>query len=86
MNNTLAVTLWPRLGFIVPTVCGVPAPQHICFNFTLGLNTSWMLPADNIRLRERALRGSSILLNALRYQADGRDFPEPSFASADLPI
>lgn len=42
-----------------------------------------MLPADNIRLQEGARRGSRILLNALKH---GRDFPEPPFVSADLPI
>ena len=83
MNSTLAVTLWLRLGFTGPTFCGVPAPHHLCLYFTLGLNTFWMLAEDNVRLQEGALRGSRIVLNALKH---GRDFPEPSFASADLPI
>ena len=82
MNNTLAVTLWPRLGFTVMTFCGGPAPHHVCLYFALELNPFWMLPADNIRLQEGALRGSRVL-NALKH---GRDFPEPPFASADLPI
>lgn len=77
MNYTLAVTLWPQLGFTVLTFCGMPAPHHVCLYFTLGLNIFWMLPADNIRLQEGALRGSRILLNALKPCANSRDFPEP---------
>lgn len=36
MNNTIAVTLWPRLGFTVLTFSGVRAPRDVCLCFTLG--------------------------------------------------
>lgn len=36
MNNTVAVTLWPRLGFTVLTFPGMPAPRDVCLYFTRG--------------------------------------------------